>query len=364
MRALALFLAREARLAALILVVFFLLLSSPSCSYSSVEIERVSVSSVIKVPEDYPTIREAIDAADAGDEILVSSGIYIEWNLRINKTLSLVGENAGTTIIDGGGASANIITIVADNVSLGGFTIQYCSRAGIGLGATGSTISGNVVMKCDSGLGLYHSSWNGIFNNIISNNSNVGISLDSSDYNTIKDNVIAFNYLWGMGFRNSSSNIVTGNTIKHSLSPFLTGAGFELDSDTRDNTVYHNNFILNRPVNAWDAGNNVWDNGCEGNYWSDYTGTDEDGDGIGDTPYISYVQDDYPLMNPYWNPTDVNHDLKVDLYDAVLMCSAYGSKPGSDVWNPHCDISNPYERIDLYDAVALLLNYGKEFENS
>lgn len=35
------------------------------------------------------------------------------------------------------------------------------------------------------------------------------------------------------------------------------------------------------------------------NYYSDYTGTDEDNNGIGDTPYISLhgnIMDDHPLM--------------------------------------------------------------------
>jgi len=47
---------------------------------------------------------------------------------------------------------------------------------------------------------------------------------------------------------------------------------------------------------------NSWDNGEEGNYWSDYTGEDLDGNGIGDTPYLipdkGKATDNYPLMKP------------------------------------------------------------------
>jgi hypothetical protein len=46
--------------------------------------------------------------------------------------------------------------------------------------------------------------------------------------------------------------------------------------------------------------NNAWDNGVEGNYWSNYNGTDNNSDGIGDTPYLvdSNAKDNYPFMRP------------------------------------------------------------------
>jgi hypothetical protein len=45
---------------------------------------------------------------------------------------------------------------------------------------------------------------------------------------------------------------------------------------------------------------NSWDNGTVGNFWDDYHGTDNNDDGIGDTPYIidENNQDNYPLIEP------------------------------------------------------------------
>jgi hypothetical protein len=63
----------------------------------------------------------------------------------------------------------------------------------------------------------------------------------------------------------------------------------------------------------------------------------------------------------WWNLADVNHDFKVNLYDAVLMSQTYGSTSSDPSWNPCCDVANPYGIIDLYDVELVVTNYGQKY---
>lgn len=106
----------------------------------------------------------------------------------------------------------------------------------------------------------------------------------------------------------SHNNIICGNTIQRNY-----GGGIIM-SNSNENLIYHNNFILNQPQVAGNIGINTWDQGYPsgGNYWSNYIGADnysginqdEPGsDGIGDTPYVLNTnnKDNYPLMNRWEN---------------------------------------------------------------
>jgi parallel beta-helix repeat protein len=120
----------------------------------------------------------------------------------------------------------------------------------------------------------------------------------------------------------SSNNILAGNNASYndgygicidlvSINNRLTNNTASYNEDgiclsSSNNILYHNNLIDNTDHNAHDQCTNQWDSGSEGNYYSDYTGTDNDTDGIGDTPYPIPGDDSvdrYPLMQPYSPPT-------------------------------------------------------------
>src|SRR5580658_1281539 len=96
------------------------------------------------------TISAAVAAAQPGDTINVDSGTYKE-DIVIGKSLSLVGANRNTTIIDATGLTNGIYVDGFDHNNLGdvmvtGFTIENANFEGILVNdANSTTIFGNIV---------------------------------------------------------------------------------------------------------------------------------------------------------------------------------------------------------------------------
>ncbi|HVG59326.1 MAG TPA: NosD domain-containing protein [Hyalangium sp.] len=95
---------------------------------------------VLHVPSEYSTIQAAVDAASAGDTVLVKQGIYSE-SVRLKSGIRLLGNGAEVTILDGGGRPGRLVDFSgATDVVVAGFTFQNVG--------TGNVCDGLSVMDC------------------------------------------------------------------------------------------------------------------------------------------------------------------------------------------------------------------------
>jgi len=213
-------------------IIFFLVISSVPYSILS---DRISTGTfdgnTLYVggtgPGNYTTIQDAIDDASDGDMVFVYNGVY-EENIRVKKTIQLIGENRNTTVIDGGNRG-DVVKLTADGVTVSGFTIRNGGStfgyAGSGIlldPSSNSVISDNIIIDNEM-YGIWvlenESSYTTISNNIISGNGKEGygglnIWLYQSSHNTIRDNIIEKGKGYGLAICYwSTHTTVTGNII-------------------------------------------------------------------------------------------------------------------------------------------------------
>ena len=178
---------------------------------------------IIYVPSQYPTIQQGIDAANAGDIVMVAPGAYVE-EINLKAGVVVQGAGEGLSTIDGGGNSGDVVRAIGNAITpdtkLKGFTITGALNGGGMPGGDGvfcnsgarpeitnCRISGN-----DCGIALWNGSVAYIANNVIADNTYFGVSTGSDATvvnNTIHNCRIGFSDDSGYGpvFMN---NIVTG----------------------------------------------------------------------------------------------------------------------------------------------------------
>ena len=207
-------------------------------------------------PGNYSKIQDAIDVTSDGDTVFVYSGTYYE-NVRIRKSIALVGEDRDSTIIDGKREHLFVVCICSEYVNISGFTIRNGDspdedfRYGAGIDIDGGidhiNISDNIISN--NAYGIFLSQFNDniiISNNQIIQNRNSGILLSGSN-NKIIDNNITHNHEHGIFLIGSDNTILSRNTIKDNNQVGLKLL-YDIDflKNCRDNIIYQNNFINNK----------------------------------------------------------------------------------------------------------------------
>lgn len=288
--------------------------------------------------DNYDTIQDAVDDAAEGDEIFIYNGVYTE-NVVVDKSISIVGENRVSTIVDGGLIS-DVFDINSDNVIISNITIR---KSGINFENDSITFAGiycenssyfeiynSVITDCHIGIIFVNSIGNVIDNCIFDANAG-GINLFNTSDSFISNCTIIDHYrLWGLSLQRADDNIISYCNISKNMdfglamtqsdsnsffnNNFLENENAVLVALTsfepcEFNVFYSNNFIDSAIINVRDyCENEFWDDGLKGNYWSEFDepiegAWDNDSDGIVDSafdiiPTSAGNRDNYPLYNP------------------------------------------------------------------
>jgi hypothetical protein len=177
--------------------------------------------------------------------------------------------------------------------------------------ANNTVIANNTIANVETGIMVdIYGTGNIIAGNNLTNISGNGIWIWTSNNAVIANNIT--NTGSGIYFSDWAGNTATGNHVEDNQIGIKCWAGNPIPEGL-ENLIYYNNFVnntlgfLNQAIFIENSSEllypalvNVWDNGTVGNFWSDYNGTDVNGDGIGDTPY--FIDDHYPLEEA--NDTD------------------------------------------------------------
>jgi len=315
----------------------------------------------------FAKIQDAIDAVDTMGTVLVRAGVYTR-GFYVDKRITIIGEDPDNTMVSDFarqgmcGDYVAAVFVSANGVHVSGFTFEgfhgMWSSVTVCVASDSNTFTGNKFISTLTGLCACNSLHNSIVDNIFT--CPTGVRLEESNDNNVIGNLFQ-DCITGLEFYIAYDNQVVGNTFTDNTGLGIN-AGLSMGA-----IIYHNNFLGNGTNALGSSGSNTWDNGYPsgGNFWDDYTGSDEfsgpdqdipGSDGIGDTPYAeNRLTDNYPLMGPMTVQGDANGDDVVNIGDVIFLIN-YLYKDGTPPSPPSAGDCNCDGQVNLADVVYLI-NY-------
>ena len=241
-----------------------------------------------------------------------------------------------------------VVLMSCSNITIQNLNISHRRQGMLLVGLTNSVITNNIIANNSEGIILKGSSNNLIKANLVENNSEA-VYLEASHSNNLSGNRITYNSNSAVHFEDSSNNTISDNYIAHSGKGFILNRGsnnlvtgnsiiysketaFHIGESTSNtitgnniawsrswaititgsvgyNKIHHNDFVNNMggtfQTYPGSKTRNSWDDGNEGNFWSDYQrryplAKEVEGSNIMDTPLAmnEINVDRYLLIKP------------------------------------------------------------------